>query len=244
MEAQMATRLDDGTVLVSSNNLTLNTRLLQFASSYARLNEAGDVLLHEPSPKIDALMEIVDELGSKPVVVAAQSRQLIELAAARFDKQNAKKGERHVEYRLVTGTVTGADRQRSIDDFQAGRAQVMLLTVAAGGVGLTLTAADTIVFLQRSWRMIDNRQAEDRIHRIGAEKHESITVIDFITKDTVEEDQIPKLHEKLRRLQELQRDVDVAEANGDQEAVARLRAEEGQLEETMLWTQKEQALAA
>jgi SNF2 family DNA or RNA helicase len=228
MHERMATRLEDDSVVISTNNLARNTRLMQFASAYAYVNEEGDVRLSEPSPKLDTMMEIIEDMGGRPIVIAAQSRQLIELAAARLE---AKK----IEHRLVTGRVTGPERDRAIDDFQAGRAQVMLLTVAAGGVGITLTAADTIVFLQRSWRMIDNRQAEDRVHRIGSGRHESIVIIDMITKNTIEEEQIPKLQEKLRRLQELQRDIEVARANGELEIVAKLEAEENAIDQSPIW---------
>ena len=54
--------------------------------------------------------------------------------------------------------------------------------------------------------MIDNRQAEDRVHRIGSEIHESIHIIDIVTKDSVEEDQIRSLMNKFMRLQEITRD--------------------------------------
>lgn len=228
MEERLGTRLEDGTVIMTTNNLAKNTRLLQFASSYAAVSDDGQVRLAEPSPKLDAMMELIEDLGGKQVVVGALSRQLIELAAARLDKKE-------IEYRMVTGAVTGADRDRGIDDFQQGRAQVMLLTFQAGGVGINLTAADTIVFLQRSWRMIDNRQSEDRVHRIGSEAHESVTIVDFITRGTVEEDQIPKLLEKLRRLQELQRDADVARVNGQDAVAARLEQEIGAIEQAPLW---------
>jgi SNF2 family DNA or RNA helicase len=244
IEEQMITRLDDGSVVMMTNNLAKNTRLLQFASSYAILNEAGDVRLSEPSPKIDALMEIIEDVGDRQIVVAAESRQLIELVAERFEKNNAKRGSKEITYRMITGAVTGDDRDRGKDDFQAGRAQVMLLTVKAGGVGITLTAADTIVFLQRSWSMIDNRQSEDRVHRIGSEKHESISVIDFVTEGTVEEEQIPKLLEKFRRLQEINRDVEVARANGEHELVARLELEMAAIDQTPLWTGDSEAVAA
>jgi SNF2 family DNA or RNA helicase len=70
-----------------------------------------------------------------------------------------------------------------------------------------MTAADTIIFMQRSWSMIENRQAEDRVHRIGSEIHSSVNIIDIITEETVEEThQLPKLLEKLERLEEIVRD--------------------------------------
>jgi len=69
-----------------------------------------------------------------------------------------------------------------------------------------MTAADTMIRLQRAWSMIDNKQGEDRIHRIGSERHESINIIDIITAGTVEETQLLRLYAKTRRLEEITRD--------------------------------------
>jgi SNF2 family DNA or RNA helicase len=69
-----------------------------------------------------------------------------------------------------------------------------------------MTAADTILFLQRSWSLIQNLQMEDRVHRIGSEIHEAIHVIDVITEGTIEEDQIVRVQAKLARLEEVRRD--------------------------------------
>jgi SWI/SNF-related matrix-associated actin-dependent regulator 1 of chromatin subfamily A len=57
-------------------------------------------------------------------------------------------------------------------------------TIAAGGEGITLTAASTVVFLDRSWKPSKNRQAEDRCHRIG--QKDTVNIIDIMAKDTVD----------------------------------------------------------
>lgn len=229
IDDQMVTRFEDGSIIMASNNLVQNTRLLQFSSAFATVNDDGDVRLSEPSPKLDVMDEIIEELDGQPLVVAAESRQLIELAAARLEK-------RDVSIRKIVGGLTQEQREQAIEDFQGGHAQVMLMTLKAGGVGLTLTKAGVIVFLQRSWSMIDNKQAEDRVHRIGSEEHDKIVVIDVVTEGTIEEEQIPKLHEKLRRHQEIVRDREVLLANGNHDAVARLDAELATIETTPLWS--------
>ena len=228
IDSQLVTRLDNGDIVLTTNNLTRNTRLLQFASAYAELNDAGEVRLSEPSPKVSALMEVLEESGDAAVVVAAESRQLIELAAARLEKHN-------IEHRLIVGGLTEAQRQQSVDDFQGGHARVLLMTLKAGGVGLTLTRANIIVFLQRSWSMIDNKQGEDRVHRIGSEIHDNVTVLDMVTMETIEEMQIPKLHAKFARMQEITRDIEVARASGDEAAVARLEQDMAAVVEVPLW---------
>lgn len=237
IDDRMVTRLDDGSVLLATNNLAQNTRLLQFSSAFVNVLEDGEVELSEPSPKLDVMDEIIEELDGAGVVFAAESRQLIELAASRLDK-------RGIAYRKIVGGMTQEQREQAITDFQSEYASVMLMTLKAGGVGLTLTRAGVIVFLQRSWSMIDNKQAEDRVHRIGSERHDNVLVIDVVTNDTVEEDQIPKLHEKLQRHQEIVRDREVLLANGEHEAVARLDEELAQIEQTPICpTKQEEAVA-
>lgn len=212
LEAELVTKLDDGSILFAPSSLTASLRLLQLSSSYGEINEAGQYLLMDKpsgrSPKLDVMEEILEELGDKQVAVCALSRQLIDLAAARLDAAG-------ISYGIITGTVSTVDRQRYLEEFQAGKRRVMLFTVQAGGVGLTMTAADTIVFLQRSWSIVDNKQAEDRVHRIGSEVHESVTIIDVVAPDTIEVKQIARLHEKLRVLDEVTRDGTMSFDNDD-----------------------------
>lgn len=203
MERELVARLDDG-LLVASSPLVQLTRLVQFASAYAELDideETGEVKvrLTNDSCKLDALEDVLEERGGAQTVVAAQSRQIIELAAERLRKKGVSIG-------MITGGQKDWERAQNMDDFQAGKLQVMLLTVQAGGVGITLTAADTMVFLQRSYSMIDNKQAEDRVHRIGSEIHQKINVIDIISVGTVEERQRLILGGKVERLEEVLRD--------------------------------------
>lgn len=203
LDDALVTRLDDGSLVVARSNLAAQVRLLQFSSAYATVNADDRVTLAEPSPKLDVLDELYDELGvftdHRPVVVCAEHRQLIDLAAARLTK-------RKLPFGLITGGQKEWERDIALRDFQAGQLPVLLFTIKTGGVGLTMTAADTIIFMQRSWSMIDNVQAEDRVHRIGSEVHSSVNVIDIIAQDTVEETQLDRLDEKMMRLQEITRD--------------------------------------
>lgn len=202
----LITRLDDGQLLIAPTNIVAYTRLIQLSSSYCEVQPDGSVKLIDPSPKVDALEDIVAEAG-KPIVVAAESRQLIELAAKRLDKLGVK-------YGLITGKVDEWDRKKALKDLDEGRIKVLLFTVKAGGTGLNMTAADTIVFLQRSGSMIENCQAEDRVHRIGSDKHETIQVIDIVAEDTVDVDILERFVEKRLRLDEITRDRERLRAAG------------------------------
>lgn len=194
----MVADLDSG-VLMALDPLSLLSRMSQLASSYAEVQPDGTVQLSEPSGKLDELDAILDELGDEPVVVFAASRQLIELAQARMMK-------RDVSYGLITGAVSPADREWAKEAFMAGRIQVLLLTLGAGAEGLTLTAARHLVFLQRSWSLVQNLQAENRIHRPGAEQHESVFIHDIVAADTVEDDLLDALDAKGDMLEQIARD--------------------------------------
>lgn len=218
--------LTPGGPLIATNQLTARVRLMQFASSSVNVNRNGsddlddwEVDIVEPSPKLDELENVLEEMGDRPAVICAQSRKLIELAARRFDKKK-------LSYGLITGAVSEYERQLTLEAFQAGKLRYLLFTIQAGGTGLTMTASDTIIFLQRSDSMIGNKQAEDRVHRIGSERHESIHVIDIVARDTVEERQIELLTEKFLRLEEITRDRLTIETQNNDYAVRALDEEE------------------
>jgi len=139
-------------------------------------------------------------MGDRPAVVAAESRQLIELAAARLTKVG-------VPHELITGAQSQWERNLSLEKFQNGDTRCLLITLGAGGEGLTMTAADTMIYLQRSWKMIANQQGDARVHRPGAEKHSSITYVDIVAEGTIEVTKLyPRLAEKRARLEEIVRD--------------------------------------
>lgn len=206
-------------VTVAANPLTVLTRLTQFASAYAELDEFGNVVLSNPSCKIDALLEILEDTGEEPAVVFAQSRQLIELAADRLRKAG-------ISHSLIVGGQSVDEREEAKDQFQGGKVRVILCTIAAGGIGITLTRSNRAIFLQRSWSMIDNKQAEDRVHRIGSEVHDKIEIIDIIASNTIEEQQQIVLSGKLERLEEIMRDKDTIARVAEQLQTTQITNEE------------------
>lgn len=205
MREQLVAELDSGT-LIGWNPLTQLGRLRQLAAANAEVttvvdddgNEHQNVKLIEPSSKLDELEEMLKEdLAGLPVVIAASSRQLIELLEARLDK----KGKAYVSIR---GEVTPEQRYFNEQKFQNGEVDLCLITMAAGGVGINLQRSSIIVFLQRDWSLILNKQTRDRVDRYG--QTEPIREIDLVTVDTVEELVIEKVIEKGERLEEVVQD--------------------------------------
>lgn len=206
---QLVTVLEDGTVLVANGNLAGATRLLQFASAYCEVDQGETPedpatwlvsLTDSPkSSKIDELMSIIEDEPDRPMVIAAEHRQLIDLAATRMTDAG-------IPFARVTGGVSADERDAAVQAFQDGKIDFILFTYKAGGVGLNLTRADTMVRLQRSWSLIDNNQGVDRIHRIGSEVHDKVTIIDLVAAGTIEETQLERLYDKAERLEEIVRD--------------------------------------
>jgi SNF2 family DNA or RNA helicase len=212
MSEQMIAELENGDTLIAASPLVKATRLIQFSSAFAELEVKQDALgnpevhvhLSDPSCKIDAFMDDLPDYKGKSVVVFAQSRQLIELLSDRLSKQ-----KKPIAHGLITGAQNGDERTQHMDDFQSGKTDLILCTVQAGGTGITLTKGSIAVFLQRSWSLVDTTQAEARIHRIGSEIHDSVTIIDYVTTGTIEEYQIAAVSQKGDRLEAIVRDKDL-----------------------------------
>lgn len=218
MEKYMAANLD-GEILLAPNPLTKLGRLMQMAAATANIEyidvvdkETGGVSqkqvvqLIDPSCKLDALEELVDELAGESLVVASASRKMAVLAVKRLEKHKITVG-------LIAGGMDLYARKAVEHDFQLGKIQVVVCVIDAAGEGLTLTAGRTLVYLMRHWSNIKNKQMDDRVHRIGSEKHDHVQIIDIVTRDTVETRQREILAGKAERLEEIVR---------DRETVARL----------------------
>jgi SNF2 family DNA or RNA helicase len=207
MRDLMIAEIEGGGAVTAPSALTQTTRLLQFASSFAESHLVDEftgetkVVLAAPSCKVDALMDDIKsgDFGDDSVAVCAVSRQLIELLSTEMTKAGIAHG-------LITGAQNEDERQQAVDDFQSGKIKWILFTAQAGGVGITLTAARRMVMLQRPWSLVDYKQALDRVHRIGSEIHDSITIIDYVTDGTIEERVIDVLDSKAESFEQIVKD--------------------------------------
>ncbi len=208
METKLVAELESSTV-AADNVLVRGSRLIQLANSWGDVDADGVFHMSEPSPKIDAFMDdLLDgDFGNEQLAVFSDSRQLADLLVERL----AKKKQSFV---TINGDSTEAERQEAIDSFQSGAAKICVLT-RAGGEGITLTAASIMVRLVRSWSYTIHRQVEDRVHRIGSERHDKIVYADYIVEDTVEEGQFVRLNAKGDRAEEVLRDKDLLKAIKD-----------------------------
>ena len=166
-------------VEISPDPLSMLIRLRQVTADTSIITDK----IHE-SVKLDRMVEIVEESKEK-VIVFSNWTSVTDRAVERLAKFNPA---------VITGKVK--DRQSQVDKFMNDKTcKVCVCTIAAAGVGLTLTVADTAIFLDQAWTSAVNVQAEDRIHRIGQDR--SVNIITLICKGTIDE-YIAKVVEKKR----------------------------------------------
>lgn len=95
----------------------------------------------------------------------------------------------------ITGDDSIADRQNAVDRFQNDpKVKLIVCSIKAAGVGLTLTASSNVGFIEFPWTYADCEQCEDRTHRIG--QHDSVTAYYFLGKDTFDERMYEIIQEK------------------------------------------------
>ena len=142
------------------------------------------------SAKYDLLMELLEQqlAQGRRVLVFSQFARMLALIGAGLDQR---------ELRWVGLTGATADRQRPVDTFQKRQAEIFLISLKAGGTGLNLTAADTVIHYDPWWNPAAQDQATDRAHRIGQTR--PVFVYSLIVAGSVEERMLT-LQQKKRRL--------------------------------------------
>ncbi|RUR20270.1 helicase [Legionella sp. km535] len=135
-------------------------------------------IAHGTSSKLETLMELLDSLveEGRRVLVFSQFTSMLQLIEEQLN-------ERQYDYLKLTGQTQ--NRQALVDQFQKGIIPIFLISLKAGGTGLNLTRADTVIHYDPWWNPAVEDQATDRTHRIGQEN--PVFVYKLITSGTVEE---------------------------------------------------------
>lgn len=204
MHDHLITSLDSGT-LWADGPLTLASRLFQMSSGLIdvkREDDEAEVTFLDHSAVLDEVDALVAEMTPLPLVIYFVNVGLLKHCLARL----LKKGH---FVSVLYGDVSPADRAKAITDFQEGRNEIFLASYGAGSEGITLTRSSTMIRAQRPWSSLQDKQAEDRLHRIGAEVHESITYVDIIPQDTLAAKVPLLLANKQANIQEVLRDAEM-----------------------------------
>ena len=132
------------------------------------------------SAKLDALLEMLARLveEGRRVLVFSQFTEMLDLIAPAI-------ADIGISYLMLTGQTPASERSERVRQFQDGVAPVFLVSLKAGGTGLNLTAADTVIHYDPWWNPAVETQATDRAHRIGQDK--PVFVYKLICTGTVEE---------------------------------------------------------
>lgn len=215
IEGSMLAELPDGSELSVMDVLSKINLLVQLACAPADMEITTEIvvdpetglpfekqkrhaILKDPSWKVDELLEVMAERPGYAIAAFAPSRQLMTLAGAAAEKAGYRVG-------YVIGGQRAKARTETVDAFQARELDLLCVTTGAGGTGLTLSAADALVFLARPWSLVESMQAEDR-----AEGDESKTrgteIVDIVASNTIETRIRAVLRERAGQLSDLVQD--------------------------------------
>jgi SNF2 family DNA or RNA helicase len=178
-EQEKIRNLPDGQVRIDTSILTAILRLKQVCCHPALVTkDKGDI--YGRSGKLEAFREILDELtenGEKALIFSQFTEMLGILRKVLDDKESA--------YFYLDGATPEKNRAQLKTDFQKGAVPFFLISLRAGGLGMTLTEANCVVHYDRWWNPAVEDQATDRVHRIGQEK--TVKVFRIHTTGTIEE---------------------------------------------------------
>ena len=175
-----------------------NRRQMQILAEIMRLRQACcNPRLVQPdttiqSSKLELFGTIITELmeNRHKALVFSQFARHLKILREFLD-------ERHITYKYLDGATPAQKRQDQVAGFQAGEADLFLISLKAGGLGLNLTAADYVIHMDPWWNPAVEDQASDRAHRIG--QTHPVTVYRLVTKNSIEE-KILRLHQNKREL--------------------------------------------
>ena len=178
---------------LSRSHITILDALLKLRQvccdpSLLKLDDAKKV---KESAKLEMFLELIDTLQSenRKVLVFSQFTSMLSILEEEIKK-------REITYTKLTGSTR--KREEAIEKFTKGDASIFLISLKAGGVGLNLVEADTVIHYDPWWNPAVENQATDRAYRIGQDK--AVFVYKLIVENSIEE-QIIKLQEKKKSLQ-------------------------------------------
>ncbi|NLK86408.1 MAG: DEAD/DEAH box helicase [Clostridiaceae bacterium] len=147
---------------------------------------------HGGSGKLQMLEEIIQESvsGGHRILLFSQFTAMLQIVRKRLD-------ELEIPYLYLDGATPVSERGFLVNSFNEGAGKIFLISLKAGGTGLNLTGADTVIHYDPWWNPAVEDQATDRSYRIGQKK--SVYVIKLVTRGTIEE-KILALQDKKRSL--------------------------------------------
>lgn len=149
----------------------------QITSGFVMLNGQTHLLAPGENPRMEVLKEAIEDIDGKFIIWALFREEIAQIA-----EMLEAEGVKVVQYH---GGVKDKDRETAIDEFQNGEARAFVGTASAGGIGLTLTAASTVIYYSNDYNLDHRLQSEDRAHRIGTKN--PVVYIDIVAVNTIDE---------------------------------------------------------
>jgi len=178
----------NGKVTTTMTVLTQLMRLHQITCGHFTADDGGTQLI--PNNRITELMNILEEIEGKAIIWANYQTDVNQIIKNVIDKY--EKGS-IVDY---YGLTPQDERQDNIRKFQSDpKCRFIVGTPSTGGYGITLTAANTVIYYSNGYDLEKRLQSEDRAHRIGQKKN--VTYIDIIAEETVDEKIVKALKDKI-----------------------------------------------
>ena len=172
------------------NKLTEILRLHQVANGFVNSDD-GTVQVFEDCPKIKELLTILEESEGKFIIWVNYVQNIKTI----ISKLKEKYGDQSVV--SIFGEVSTKDRQEAVTKFQNDDGcRFFIGNPSTGGYGLTLTAANYVIYFSNTYNLEVREQSEDRAHRIG--QKENVTYIDIMADDTIDEFIVGALDKKMK----------------------------------------------
>ena len=186
---------EDGKVMSTVNVMTQLMRLHQVTCGTFKADDG--TVKHLPNNRIQALMDCLEETDGK-VIIWATYREDIKKIVESLKKAYGEAST--VEYH---GGVDATLRQEHIAQFQQekGPTRYFVGNAQTGGYGITLTAANTVIYFSNSYDLEKRLQSEDRAHRIG--QTGSVTYVDFVAENTIDDKIVKALRSKINIANEI-----------------------------------------
>jgi len=186
---QMALAHLNGKTLTAPNVLTQLMRLHQITCGHLKSDD-GTIQIVKNN-RLNELMNVLEEVEGKAIIWANYVYD-IETIVKEIQKKYGQ--DSVVQY---YGAINSEERQKGIEKFQDPNSPVRFFigNPQTGGYGITLTAANTVIYYSNGYDLEKRLQSEDRAHRIGQKK--SVTYIDLIAEKTVDEKIVKALRKKI-----------------------------------------------
>ena len=179
--------IEDEEFMTANNVMTQLLRMQQVLSGHAKIDD-GDVIDIKDN-RLNELMDCLEEVEGK-VIIWSRFRYDVKRITEALSKKYGPRST--VNY---FGDTSDEARSTAIENFQEGDARFFVGNPQTGGYGITLTAAQTVIYFANSFDLAIRMQSEDRAHRIGQTEH--VNYIDLISEGTIDEQIVKALRNKM-----------------------------------------------